>query len=47
MLPVNEASEDWYEIKSEQEVLVQLPRDDGPHQDYMEWWYYNGQGSSS
>ncbi len=42
LLPANQAAEDWYEAKSTQEVLVQLPRDDAPHTDYMEWWYYNG-----
>ncbi len=42
MLPANEAAEHWYEVESEQIVLVQLPRDDAPHTDYMEWWYYNG-----
>jgi predicted secreted hydrolase len=42
MLPANEAADDWYEVKSDQQVLVQLPRDDAPHKDYMEWWYYNG-----
>jgi predicted secreted hydrolase len=42
MLPANEAAEHWYEVESEQVVLVELPRDDAPHTDYMEWWYYNG-----
>jgi predicted secreted hydrolase len=42
MLPVNQSAEDWYEAETGQEILVQLPRDDAPHEDYMEWWYYNG-----
>jgi predicted secreted hydrolase len=42
MLPANQAAEQWYEVQSEQIVLVELPRDDAPHDDYMEWWYYNG-----
>ena len=42
VLPANQASEDWYEAKSAQRLLVQLPRDDAPHSNAMEWWYYNG-----
>ena len=42
VLPANEPAEDWYEAKSAQRVLVQLPRDDAPHTNEMEWWYYNG-----
>lgn len=43
MLPINQAAEEWYEIKSKQkQVLVKLPADDALHDNYMEWWYYNG-----
>lgn len=42
MLPANEAAEDWYELKKEDKVLVDLPADDAAHDDYTEWWYYNG-----
>ncbi len=43
MFPANQVAEEWYEINSEQEqVLVQLPQDDAAHDNYMEWWYYNG-----
>lgn len=31
-----------YSSPGKSEALVQLPRDDAPHDDYMEWWYYNG-----
>ncbi|MGY6214028.1 lipocalin family protein [Methylolobus aquaticus] len=31
-----------YSSHSQHQALVQLPRDDAPHDDYMEWWYYNG-----
>jgi hypothetical protein len=31
-----------YSSHSQHQALVQLPRDDAPHEDYMEWWYYNG-----
>lgn len=41
-LPANQAADDWFEAKGEQTVLVQLPSDDGHHQNRMEWWYYNG-----
>lgn len=42
MLPANQVAKDWYEAKSAQEPLVQLPKDDAPHDNYIEWWYYNG-----
>ena len=42
LVPANQAAEDWYEVEARSEVLVQLPRDDAPHESYMEWWYYNG-----
>ena len=43
MFPANQVAQEWYEIKSQREsVLVQLPRDDAPHDNFMEWWYYNG-----
>ena len=42
MLPANEAAEDWYELKKEDKVLVRLPADDAAHDNYTEWWYYNG-----
>jgi len=42
LLPFNQAAEQWSEVRSEHEVLVELPRDDAPHEDYVEWWYYNG-----
>lgn len=42
MLPANQVAQDWYEATSAGEPLVQLPRDDAPHSNYMEWWYYNG-----
>lgn len=42
MLPANEAAEGWVEARSTLELLVSLPKDDAPHKNYMEWWYYNG-----
>ena len=42
VLPANQPAEDWYEAKSAQRILVQLPQDDAPHANDMEWWYYNG-----
>ena len=42
MLPANETAEDWYELKKEDKVLVSLPADDAAHENYTEWWYYNG-----
>lgn len=42
MLPANEAAQDWYELKKEDKVLVRLPADDAAHDNYTEWWYYNG-----
>lgn len=42
LVPANQATEGWYEAKSGQEILVQLPGDDAPHSNEMEWWYYNG-----
>ena len=42
VLPANQPAEDWYEATSTQRILVQLPRDDAPHTNEMEWWYYNG-----
>jgi len=42
MLPANETAEDWYELKKEDRVLVSLPADDAVHDNYTEWWYYNG-----
>ena len=44
MFPANQAAEEWYEIQSRQtQTVVQLPQDDAAHNNYMEWWYYNGQ----
>lgn len=37
-----EPASDWFESKSENTIVVTLPQDDAPHQDKMEWWYYNG-----
>ncbi|TVQ86612.1 MAG: hypothetical protein EA400_12715 [Chromatiaceae bacterium] len=42
MLPANQPAEHWYEVAGEQTVVVELPRDDAPRGDYIEWWYYNG-----
>ena len=42
MLPANEMAENWYDLKKEDGVLVSLPADDAAHDDYTEWWYYNG-----
>lgn len=42
MLPANETAEEWYEANRRPVELVSLPADDGPHDDYTEWWYYNG-----
>jgi len=42
MLPANETADDWYELKKEDKVLVNLPADDAVHDHYTEWWYYNG-----
>lgn len=42
MFPANEASDDWYEVKGDPQVRVELPRDDAHHNNLMEWWYYNG-----
>ncbi|MCP3866595.1 MAG: hypothetical protein GY703_00565 [Gammaproteobacteria bacterium] len=42
-VPVGEAADDWYEVRSGRgEQFVQLPQDDEPHDNFMEWWYYNG-----
>ncbi|OMH25765.1 lipocalin family protein [Motiliproteus sp. MSK22-1] len=43
LLPANETASEWYDTSKEDVVLVQLPADDAPHQNYTEWWYYNGQ----
>jgi predicted secreted hydrolase len=42
VLPANQPADDWYEAISTQRILVQLPRDDAPHSNEMEWWYYRG-----
>ena len=42
LLPANETAVEWYDTSKEDVVLVQLPADDAPHQNYTEWWYYNG-----
>jgi predicted secreted hydrolase len=42
VLPANQPAADWYEAKTAHQTLVQLPRDDAPHANEMEWWYYNG-----
>lgn len=42
LMPVNEAADRWYDVRKSSEVSVELPRDDAPHRDYVEWWYYNG-----
>ena len=42
MLPANETAGDWYDVSKEDIVLVRLPADDAPHDNYTEWWYYNG-----
>ena len=39
---MNEAGEDWYDAHLQVVPLVSLPADDAPHDDYVEWWYYNG-----
>ena len=42
MVPANETAEEWYEANRRPVELVNLPADDGPHDNYTEWWYYNG-----
>lgn len=42
MLPANEIAGEWYDVSKEDTVLVRLPADDAPHDNYTEWWYYNG-----
>jgi predicted secreted hydrolase len=42
MMPVNQAAEGWYDVRRSSGVQVELPRDDAPHDNYVEWWYYNG-----
>jgi len=42
MLPANETADDWYALEKEDRVLVSLPADDAAHENYTEWWYYNG-----
>ena len=43
LVPVNQSAQDWYEVSSQDHLLVSLPKDDAPHPDaYTEWWYYNG-----
>ncbi len=42
MLPANETAGEWYDVSKEDVVLVHLPADDAPHDNYTEWWYYNG-----
>ena len=42
LIPVNQAADAWYDKQQANEVLVELPRDDAPHNYYVEWWYYNG-----
>lgn len=32
----------WYDVRAAKTNPIQLPRDDGPHDLYTEWWYYNG-----
>jgi predicted secreted hydrolase len=39
-------AEIWFETKAPAGSLVSLPKDDAPHQDKIEWWYYNGHLSS-
>jgi predicted secreted hydrolase len=39
-------AEIWFETKAANDSLVSLPKDDAPHQDKIEWWYYNGHLSS-
>lgn len=42
LVPLNQAAEGWYDVHQANQLLVELPRDDAPHDDYVEWWYYNG-----
>ena len=42
MLPANETAGEWYDVTKEDLILVKLPEDDATHDNYTEWWYYNG-----
>ena len=42
LIPVNQSADVWYDERNADMVLVELPRDDAPHSNYVEWWYYNG-----
>ena len=38
----NKPAKTWSDTTAENSVLVNLPADDAPHQNFSEWWYYNG-----
>ena len=42
LIPDNQSVANWYETEHSSTALVNLPADDAPHANYMEWWYYNG-----
>ena len=35
-------STDWQDVNVKAAPILQLPKDDAPHNTPMEWWYYNG-----
>ncbi len=42
LIPANQSADDWYDLARSSNAAVELPRDDAPHDDSIEWWYYNG-----
>jgi predicted secreted hydrolase len=42
LLPANRPAAVWYDEQHVSKALVHFPRDDAPHDNLTEWWYYNG-----
>ncbi|MCB1773678.1 MAG: hypothetical protein KDI88_08685 [Gammaproteobacteria bacterium] len=42
MVPANQPADVWFEAEQRPVELVTLPADDAAHDNYTEWWYYNG-----
>lgn len=42
VIPAHQVAEHWYEAQAVDVTVVELPTDDAPHDNAIEWWYYNG-----